>query len=124
MKNSGPLCRNEVARIAKLLSHNPHDQEIQRIKRISESFEHYITLRWEILRLYKTEGGYLGSGEKSIRQGDQVWMIYGSRVLHILRRTSAEGEFTLVGEAFVHGFMHGEIFETEAKDRIIQIALV
>ena len=41
---------------------------------------------------------------------DEVWIIAGSRVPFVLRLVSGDG-FKLIGEAYVHGIMHGEGME-------------
>jgi hypothetical protein len=65
--------------------------------------------------LFATAEGYLGLGSESCEEGDTVWIVPGSRVPLILRRINREGsqeddrnECTLVGGAYVHGFMYGE----------------
>ncbi len=56
---------------------------------------------------------YLGTGPRSLRCADEVWVLAGSTVPLILRpistasaATSANDRYTLVGEAYVHGSMH------------------
>jgi hypothetical protein len=53
--------------------------------------------------------GFVGIGQKGVREGDIVCVIYGSAFPLVLRRVSDEVDsFTLVGEAFVEGVMDGE----------------
>ena len=68
-------------------------------------------------RLFRThEKMFLGTGAKSLRVGDEVWILGGGKVPYILRPvkdklaggTTAERQHRLVGEAYVHGLMHGD----------------
>lgn len=60
--------------------------------------------------LFRTRKGYLGIGAQSLRMGDEVWLLAGAAVPFILR-SCGDGEYELVGEAYLHGVMHGEALE-------------
>lgn len=60
-------------------------------------------------RLYKTSQGLLGLGPGSIRKGDSVCMIQGARVPYVLREQVGRSGWKIVGETYLHGFMHGEM---------------
>lgn len=49
----------------------------------------------------------LGLGPRSLRIGDEVWVVAGVNIPMVLRR-EREGEWSLVGECYVHGIMDGE----------------
>jgi hypothetical protein len=55
-----------------------------------------------------TRSGDLGLGPISTQSGDVVAFIRNTRVPFILRNAQADS-YTLVGEAYIHGFMCGEI---------------
>ena len=57
--------------------------------------------------LFVTANGSIGLGAKSIRTGDKVFVFPGGLVPFVLR-TSIDGYYRLVGEAYVHGIMRGE----------------
>ncbi|KAK2752525.1 hypothetical protein FQN55_006638 [Onygenales sp. PD_40] len=63
-------------------------------------------------RLFVTEKRYLGLGARSVMVGDEVWVLPGAGAAFVLRR-EGEGEggrrFRMVGEAYVHGAMGGEL---------------
>ncbi|KKY23522.1 putative ankyrin and het domain protein [Diplodia seriata] len=61
--------------------------------------------------LEQTAGGYLGLGPKSIRKGDEVWLVQGARVPFILRTDFEKDAQVIVGETYLHGFMHGEMMD-------------
>jgi len=73
-------------------------------------------------KLIRTEKGVLGLGPKSARVGDEVWFLQGGKIPFLLRRMS-NGNSELVGEAYVHGHMQGEIF-SKAGFRVENAALV
>ncbi|KAK5658327.1 hypothetical protein OQA88_2303 [Cercophora sp. LCS_1] len=58
-------------------------------------------------RIFRTVENYLGNGPLSAQAGDQIWIIPGAAAPMILRPVGGD-EFTLVGQAYVHGVMHGE----------------
>lgn len=78
-----------------------------------------------VRRLFRTKDRtLLGTGAKSLRRGDEVWILAGGQVPYILRRVEGVGgpedtkeakqtgigssRHRLVGEAYVHGIMHGD----------------
>ncbi|KAI2465272.1 heterokaryon incompatibility protein-domain-containing protein [Annulohypoxylon bovei var. microspora] len=58
--------------------------------------------------LYTTKAGRFGFSYPSIRPGDEVWVIDGSRVPFILRPEPGVSDRRLIGETYLHGIMHGE----------------
>jgi hypothetical protein len=59
-------------------------------------------------RLFRTRRGYLGLGTTSMRNGDTVWIMPGSRIPLIFRKLDLPHRYKLVGGAYVHGFMRRE----------------
>jgi hypothetical protein len=57
-----------------------------------------------------TESGELGLGPISTQPGDVVAFIRNTKVPFLLRKAQA-GRYTVVGEAYIHGFMRGEILK-------------
>ena len=79
-------------------------------------------------RLFTTRKKYLGLGPASLEVGDSVFILPEPVVPFILRPTQAPclkpaasipRSFNLVGEAYIHGIMHGEAFP-EGSDRDAQ----
>ncbi len=57
-----------------------------------------------------TKARYIGLGPKDMQKGDSLALLEGGRVPYVLRR---KGEwFELVGDCYIHGVMHGEIFDS------------
>jgi hypothetical protein len=62
-------------------------------------------------RMIRTEQKrYIGLVSGNVRQGDEVWLLEGSKVPLIIRRQT-EGYGRLVGDAYIYGIMYGEAFE-------------
>lgn len=65
-------------------------------------------------RLFRTQGGYLGIGPQSLRENDQVWVLAGAAVPIVLRPLGKQ-KWQLVGEAYVHGIMNGEVVKMKGS---------
>ncbi|KAF2661969.1 hypothetical protein K491DRAFT_586091 [Lophiostoma macrostomum CBS 122681] len=59
-------------------------------------------------RLFKTPSNYMGTGPRSLRSGDEIWILHGGAVPFVLRRRPNEN-YQLIGEAFVYGMMNAEV---------------
>jgi hypothetical protein len=60
----------------------------------------------------RTSNGYVGLVPAYTRPGDQVAVVAGSEVPFIVRHSlEREGAFILLGEAYIHGIMQGEVRE-------------
>ena len=68
-------------------------------------------------RLFRLDSGHIGLGPQSIQAGDEVCIVSGSQVPLVFRTLKSGGEsvsplgrprYELLGEAYVHGVMHGE----------------
>jgi Heterokaryon incompatibility protein (HET)/Ankyrin repeats (3 copies) len=63
--------------------------------------------RYHRRRLFRTKENLLGLGPRSLRVGDELWIISGTIFPFILRPLET-GAYHLVGTSYVHGIMHGE----------------
>jgi len=73
-------------------------------------------------RMFITSRGFIGMSSISLCKGDEVFVLFGSDVPHVLRN-DREGNHLLVGEAYVHGLMHGEVI-TQWRDGLLNETLV
>lgn len=62
-------------------------------------------------RLLRTRRGMLAFGPASAQAGDQIWLIRDARTPFILHPVPNDTTYTLVGDCYVHGFMHGEMLD-------------
>jgi hypothetical protein len=67
--------------------------------------------QWAPLRrLFTTPQKWLGLGPESLEQNDEVWLLKNANVPFILR-PDGDSQYTLVGEAYVHGIMQGQLID-------------
>jgi hypothetical protein len=59
-------------------------------------------------KLFKTGGNIFGLAPVAAKPGDTVWFFPSSKVPFILRHYGSK-QYKLIGEAYLHGFMHGEL---------------
>jgi len=70
-----------------------------------------------------TDDGRFGLANTGARVGDEVWILKGGRTPFLLRRRDDGNHYQLVGEAFVHGIMFGEILTPEFECRFRGVSL-
>ncbi|PBP16802.1 hypothetical protein BUE80_DR012430 [Diplocarpon rosae] len=85
-----------------------------------------ITRRSKSRRLFRTEDDLLGLGNLDVQKNDEVWMLFNARALWVLRPTGAHRTFQVVGDCYVHGFMHAEILKgkdlsIDGEDRLVKL---
>lgn len=81
-------------------------QWMRRSARFREFHERATTQR----SLITTIDGILGLAPDLSAPNDQIWLFPGSRAPIVLR-CMANGNFRVVGEAYIHGYMQGQAFE-------------
>jgi Heterokaryon incompatibility protein (HET) len=65
-------------------------------------------------RLVRTQRGFLGLVSHATEVGDEVMICKGSSVPLVMRRFGeGKDEFRLIGDAYIHGIMRGEAFESD-----------
>lgn len=86
--------------------------------RVLQRNELYETIRIMAINqaFFITAFGYVGMGPPTTQKGDQVWILRGGWVPFVLRPRSKHGEYTLVGDAYVHGIMNGEAVDKGEQD--------
>jgi hypothetical protein len=60
-------------------------------------------------RLVVTDGGCVGMAPCRAREGDSVAVLFGCSIPLVLRRVPLQETWQIVGEAYVHGYMNGEV---------------
>ena len=58
-----------------------------------------------------TAAGFVGLFPLNAKRGDEVFILEGGYTPFVLREQGQEGKYRLVGEAYVHGAMKGELWE-------------
>ena len=71
-----------------------------------------------------TTRGYIGIGPTEVQPGDQIYILLGATIPHVLRPVASSkrpNTFALVGGCYVQGVMHGEaVAESGPKTTILQ----
>lgn len=70
-------------------------------------------------RVYLTKRGHVGTGPRSMREGDMAVIIFGSTVPHLLRRNEEMDAWSYVGESYCYGAMDGQFSGDEVSFTII-----
>ncbi len=63
-------------------------------------------------RLFRTANNLLELCPQSARVRDSVWILHDTIIPFVLRPVPGSESFQLVGESYVHGFMHGELVDS------------
>jgi hypothetical protein len=62
----------------------------------------------------RTSKGYLGLVPGGVQVGDELAIFKGGAVPFVFRKLGDQDTFKLVGEAYIHGMMHGEALELKS----------
>lgn len=106
--------QNFVARHAVLDLGDPFPTQSEQLVRVeTEAALHYDALGLPVpfRRLFRTKRGFLGLGPQSMEVGDQVWLLRNARVPFVLRPREEEGCLRIIGECYLHVWMHGKMDE-------------
>ena len=63
------------------------------------------------MRFFTTTKGLMGMGPQSLEIGDSIWLFPGAEVIFVLRERHGTKRFEFLGDAYVHGLMHGEALD-------------
>ena len=111
-----------------ILIDGPHRiSELRALTAPAESFGHLNAYLYPQRRFFVSEAGFMGLAPASTQKGDQLWFLSGAEVPFILRPKMVEDGvkcFELVGEAYVHGLMSGEILHFQPNPVAEKIVLV
>ena len=64
-------------------------------------------------RPFLSKKGYVGLGPGGLREGDLIYVLLGAYVPFILRASQDSVDHELIGEAYVHGIMDGELMQQD-----------
>ncbi|PGH04637.1 hypothetical protein AJ79_07034 [Helicocarpus griseus UAMH5409] len=78
-----------------------------------ESADYYMSVRsrYGKRRVFVTSKRYLGLGPRSTQVGDEIWVLPGAGAAFVLRKAREGSSYWLIGEAYVHGAMDGELVD-------------
>lgn len=96
---------------------NAHRKNSTSYSATAEFFDYRDSQHWNLRRLITTVSGNVGLGGNACKNGDLICIIFGCSTPIVLR--GKENSFELVGEAYVHGIMHGEALEEIASQKYV-----
>jgi hypothetical protein len=105
----------------------PHANSVPDHKTWDSLFANAMNQKMRMRRLARTKNGYLGLVPDSAEIGEAVWLLEGGRVPYVLRSVGAaceEREWEVVGEAYVHGVMHGDAWEELDGGDVVLVDIV
>lgn len=88
-----------------------HGEPNEELMSDAREFENDLALLARERRIVVTKKGFYGLGPQLVRKGDVVAVFPGLRVPYVLR--SVRGGYKLVGAAYVHGVMRGEVLDED-----------
>ena len=98
----------------------PDSAEKAKMIEAADRFRSKIGLKTKHRRMMRTGNGWLGMGPSSLRAGDKVFVVPGANAPLIMRRLDP-GHYQVIGEAYIHGIMHGEAVTENAKTTEIHL---
>jgi hypothetical protein len=75
------------------------------------------TVRKKARRLMVTDKDFVGAAPCRAREGDIVAILFGCSIPLVLRRRGEREAWQVIGEAYAHGFMNGEVAEVVRKGK-------
>jgi len=101
----------------------PEEYTLDRFKGIVEKSEnaHYVKDGVFHRSFFVSSSGFIGLAPLSAVSGDILCLFLGSRTPFVIRQV--EGHYTLLGECYIYGLMHGEGMEDLPEEKIVDIEL-
>lgn len=90
---------------------------------VNQSFSIELEVMQKIFNVFVTAEGVLGNGSKSIKPGDEIWMVQKCPVPLILE-PGPDGNFRLISTAYVHGVKYGEIFRSKVPEDLVEVQVI
>ncbi|KAI0123070.1 heterokaryon incompatibility protein-domain-containing protein [Xylariales sp. AK1849] len=87
------------------------------IERFTNSCLQYAEARMRHRTLFKMASGRVCLGPESIQEGDIVSILFGSQAPIVLRSVET-GQYSYIGDAYVHDVLDGQFIETEPTEEI------
>ncbi|CAH0018227.1 unnamed protein product [Clonostachys rhizophaga] len=128
------LLRKELDKIPLKLGFSPLKRYKQTGEEIIQALMSVLTIAmWTFMagrKVFRTRHGLLGIAAEGTKVGDEVWDIIGGRVPFVLRSkktwfredpgTARTARLQVVGEAYVHGVMKGELWKTAEEEETMR----
>jgi hypothetical protein len=111
-QNLAEIGHQAISPIPSMVQVTPKKEYLAAWKRNSDMFVCFALLFANYKRVFSTDTGLVGSAHQDIRPGQTVWIL-SSCPAPVILRPAGHGAYHLVGEAYVHGAMYGELMTPE-----------
>jgi hypothetical protein len=91
------------------------DRKVRFIAPLSNS----IDCTWAQCCFFTTDTGHVGMGPFITQSGDSVTILIGASFCSMLRKDSESELYKLLGDAYDHGVMNGELIETDNDGNVL-----
>ena len=79
---------------------------------------------WPCRKFFRTSDGRFGVGPRGLTVSDEVWLLEGGKTPFILRREPDGHSHRIIGEAYIHGVMHGELVTPELISQMGPVEII
>lgn len=97
---------------------------MEQSRTVSQSFSNEVQVMQTIFNIFVTAEGVLGNGSKSIKPGDEIWVVKHGPVPLILERGTDGQRFRLIGTSYVHGVEYDKIFRGKRAENMVELRIV
>ncbi|KAI1146195.1 heterokaryon incompatibility protein-domain-containing protein [Nemania diffusa] len=105
----------EVQRLIEIsLRDSDQDAEKRRMDSGTDAIRQSFDRAYMGRRIFRTTSNYWGISSESLKEGDEVFIISTADTPYVLRKSN--WGWKVIGEAYVHGIMHGEAAQGLFKD--------
>ena len=89
-----------------------------RLAEFAKPFLMQMALSVQERQFFIIDSGHMGLTKAAVKEGDIVHILLGGDVPYILRKNAESDAMRLIGEAYVHEFMHGESVNTVSHEAV------
>lgn len=102
---------------------HPGSEKKKKLDRDFDDISEAFRIAYSCRRLFRTEKNYLGIAAESLKAGDEIWVLAGAAAPLILRpaENGEKEDRKVIGEAYIHGIMNGEVVNATGKVRHIDL---
>ncbi|KAI1120861.1 heterokaryon incompatibility protein-domain-containing protein [Nemania abortiva] len=104
----------EVQRLIEISHRGPDDEDRRRMDSDTDAIRQSFDRAYMGRRIFRTTGNHWGISSESLKEDDHVCVLSGADTPYVLRKSS--GGWSVIGEAYVHGIMHGEAAHGSFRD--------
>lgn len=97
---------------------------MQHVSTAHQSFSIEVEVMQKIFNIFLTAEGVLGNGSKSIKPGDEIWVVKNGPVPLVLERGVDGQTFRLISTAYVHGVRYDGIFRGISAVDLTELRIV